>query len=93
MLHLLRRADQSGVEHGRFFQFVDHLFTLFEQALHAFAGPAAGLLADGFKNPFQTRDLFPGLLQVLLERRLQVVVAGRFHHLRQGVDDLFFGVV
>src|SRR5690606_38607167 len=90
VLHLLRRLDQSRVQHlrrnpGRL---LENFLALFNQAFHGLARHrGVGLLAELLERLLQPLDLLLRLLPVHLERLLELLVGGRLLHLRQGCED------
>ena len=68
VLDFLSPGDQPGIPHCRFFRVGGNLIAFLHEAGHRLALPAFGCLAQGFEYLFQTLDMSPCLIEVILKR-------------------------
>ncbi len=89
----LRGGDQSCIEGLRTLEVLHDFLAFRDDAFDRVAGLAACRLADHLKHLFEALYLRLGLVPVLLERHLEFLGLGAFHHFREGFEDFLLGVV
>jgi hypothetical protein len=93
VLDVLRLGDQTGVQHVRVRLLLEELLRLLDEPFHADALLAARTLVEVGEDLLEPLDLPLGHAEVLTERGGQLLMRGRFDHLRQRLDDLLLGAV
>ena len=93
MLHLLRRGDQHRVLKRTGVAALHQILTLFEQPFHRFARAAVGTLAQLSQRLCHATLMRARLDKMIFEGGLEVARRGALCHLRQGFNQLLFGIV
>jgi hypothetical protein len=93
VLDLLGGGDEGGIQGGGVPLHLQDLAAFLDDAFHALALLAFGLVPALLEDLLQPLELGLGLLEVLLERLLQVWRVRRALHLGERAQDLLFGIV
>ena len=93
MLHALGCPDQAGVADIRVAAGGNHLLAFANETPHALADLRRHGPAEPGDDVVEPADVVAGLLEVMLERLLQLVVGCRRSQLRKCVDQLRLGAV
>src|SRR4051812_36682962 len=91
MFYLLRRADESGIEHGAGINVLDQLLSVIDQAQHGGTWWSVRIGSHLLGELLQALNLLLSALLMLLKRLLQLLGTRSFDELRIRLNGFLFG--